>query len=81
MKAEFGGVAKYICISQARCFLFLLHAMAENVMSSESVLRPMVSVKARTKLAEILYIFFGIHTANVVHLTDRIEQRAHLVVA
>ena len=38
-------------------------------------------VKARTKLTEILYIFFGIHTANVVHLTDRIEQRAHLVVA
>ncbi len=43
LKAEFGGVAKYICISQARCFLFLLHAMAENVMSSESVLQPMVS--------------------------------------
>ena len=33
-------------------------------------------VKARTKLTEILYIFFGIHTANVVHLSDRIEQRA-----
>jgi hypothetical protein len=78
LKAEFGGVAKYICISQARCFLFLLHAMAENVMSSESVLRPMVSVKARTKLAEILYIFFGIHMENVVQLADRIEQRAQL---
>ena len=38
-------------------------------------------VKARTKLTEILYIFFGIHTANVVQLADRIEQRAHLVVA
>ena len=25
-------------------------------------------VKARTKLTEILYIFFGIHTANVVQL-------------
>ena len=35
-------------------------------------------VKARTKLTEILYIFFGIHTANVVQLTDRIEQRAQL---
>ena len=25
-------------------------------------------VKARTKLTEILYIFFGIHTANVVQV-------------
>lgn len=33
-------------------------------------------VKARTKRTEILYIFFGIHTANVVQLADRIEQRA-----
>ena len=31
-------------------------------------------VKARTKLTEILYIFFGIHTANVVRLADRIEE-------
>ena len=38
-------------------------------------------VKARTKLTEILYIFFGIHTANVVQLADRIEQRAQLAVA
>ena len=34
--------------------------------------------KAWTKLTEILYIFFGIHTANVVQLADRIEQRAQL---
>ena len=27
-------------------------------------------VKARTKLTEILYIFFGIHTANVVQLAS-----------
>ena len=27
-------------------------------------------VKARTKLTEILYIFFGIHTAHVVQLAD-----------
>ena len=33
-------------------------------------------VKARTKRTEILYIFFDIHTANVVQLADRIEQRA-----
>jgi hypothetical protein len=38
-------------------------------------------VKARTKLTEILYIFFGIHTANVVQLADRIERRAKLAVA
>ena len=38
-------------------------------------------VKARTKLTEILYIFFGIHTANVVLLEKRIEQRASLEAA
>ena len=38
-------------------------------------------VKARTKLTEILYIFFGIHTANVVQLEKRIEQRALLEAA
>ena len=38
-------------------------------------------VKVCAKLTEILYIFFGIHTANVVQLADRIEQRAQLVVA
>ena len=38
-------------------------------------------VKARTKLTEILYIFFGIHTANVVQLADRIEQRVRLAAA
>ena len=38
-------------------------------------------VKARTKLTEIMYIFFGIHTANVVQLADRIEQRSSLAAA
>lgn len=38
-------------------------------------------VKARTKRTEILYIFFGIHTANVVQLADRIEQMARLTAA
>ena len=37
--------------------------------------------KARTKRTEILCIFFGIHTANVVQLADRIEQRARLAAA
>ena len=35
-------------------------------------------VKVRTKLTEILYILFGIHTANVLRLADRIEHRAQL---
>lgn len=38
-------------------------------------------VMARTKRTEILYIFFGIHTANVVQLVDRIEQRTRLAAA
>ena len=38
-------------------------------------------VKARTRRTEILYIFFGIHTANVVQLADWIEQRARLAAA
>ena len=38
-------------------------------------------VKARTQRTEILYIFFGIHTANVVQLEKRIEQRALLEAA
>uniref|UniRef100_UPI00338FAE19 hypothetical protein n=1 Tax=uncultured Holdemanella sp. TaxID=1763549 RepID=UPI00338FAE19 len=38
-------------------------------------------VKAGTRRTEILYIFFGIHTANVVQLADRIEQRARLAAA
>lgn len=38
-------------------------------------------VKARTKRTEILYIFFGINTANVVQLADRIEQWARLSAA
>ena len=35
-------------------------------------------VKVRTKLTEILYIFFGIHKANVAQLADRLEQRVQL---
>ena len=38
-------------------------------------------VKARTKRTEILYIFFGIHTANVIQLANRIEQRSSLAAA
>lgn len=38
-------------------------------------------VKARTKLTEILYIFFGIHTANVVQLAGRVEKRVQSAAA
>ena len=33
-------------------------------------------IKARKKKTEILYIFFGIHTANVVHLAERLAEQA-----
>ena len=32
-------------------------------------------IKARKKKTEILYIFFGIHTANVVHLAGRLAEK------
>ena len=32
-------------------------------------------IKARKKETEILYIFFGIHTANAVHLAERLERQ------
>ena len=31
-------------------------------------------VKARKKETEILYIFFGIHTANAVHMAQRLAE-------
>ena len=33
-------------------------------------------IKARKKKTEILYIFFGIHTANLVHLAERLAEQA-----
>ena len=35
----------------------------------------------KKKEKEILYIFFGIHTANVVQLADGIERRSSLAAA
>jgi hypothetical protein len=32
-------------------------------------------IKARKKKTEILYIFFGIHTANIVHLAERLAEQ------
>ena len=55
--------------------LLPLHAMAENF----GLARKSVRSKLGRKLTEILDIFFGLHTANVVQLADRIEQRAQLV--
>ena len=54
--------------------LLPLHAMAENF----GLARKSVRSKLGRKLTEILDIFFGLHTANVVQQADRIEQRAHL---
>jgi len=38
-------------------------------------------VKARKKETEIMYIFFGIHTANVVQLAERIAERQQAAAA
>ena len=38
-------------------------------------------IKARKKKTEILYIFFGIHTANVVHLAKRLAEQQETKVA
>ena len=32
-------------------------------------------IKARKKKTEVLYIFFGIHTANIVHLAQRVAEQ------
>ena len=32
-------------------------------------------IKARMKMTEILYIFFGIYTANAVLFADRLEKK------
>ena len=38
-------------------------------------------IKARKKKTEILYIFFGIHTANVVHLAERLAEQEQVKAA
>ena len=38
-------------------------------------------IKARKKKTEILYIFFGIHTANVVHLAGRLAEQEQVKAA
>ena len=38
-------------------------------------------IKARKKQTEILYIFFGIHTANLVHLAERLTEQEQAKVA
>ena len=51
--------------------LLPLHAM-EGSFGTQKEHYDLRLVKARTKLTEILYIFFGIHTANAVHLAGRL---------
>lgn len=41
----------------------------------------MQRIKARTKKTEILYIFFGIHTANLVHLAERLAEQEQVKAA
>ena len=38
-------------------------------------------IKARKKKTEILYIFFGIHTANMVHLAERLAEQEQVKAA
>jgi hypothetical protein len=38
-------------------------------------------IKARKKKTEILYVFFGIHTANVVHLAGRLAEQEQVKAA
>ena len=38
-------------------------------------------IKARKKKTKILYIFFGIHTANVVHLAERLAEQEQVKAA
>ena len=38
-------------------------------------------IRARKKKTEILYIFFGIHTANAVHLAERLAKQGQAKVA
>ena len=38
-------------------------------------------IKARKKKTEILYIFFGIHTANLVHLAERLAEQEQVKAA
>ena len=35
----------------------------------------MLRIKARKKETDILYIFFGIHAANVTHLAERLAEQ------
>ena len=78
-KSELGRIKK----------LLPLREMAENFGLVRKSMRPKLGRKSfftpegktKAKRTEILYIFFGIHAANVVQLADRIEQRARLVSA
>ena len=75
-KAEFGGIAKKICMSKARNFAASAPCDGWEHRTCQKGHYNLEQLKARTEQTEILYIFFGIHTANVVQLADRIEHRA-----
>ena len=46
--------------------------MMEGSFGTQKEHYAMRRIKARLKMTEILYIFFGIHTANAVELSSRI---------
>lgn len=37
--------------------------------------------KARKKEIEVLYIFFGLHTANLVHMAERLTEQELAIAA
>ncbi|MDR1054946.1 MAG: hypothetical protein LBL90_03800 [Prevotellaceae bacterium] len=52
--------------------------LQEGSFGTEKEHYPLDRVKARTKQAEILRIFFGIHTANVVRTIPKVESKIGL---
>lgn len=60
--------------------IMIFVTVTPNIAFLESLMKTMRG-KTRTKRTEILYIFFGIDTANVVQLADGIEQRGRLAAA
>ena len=82
MAVSFGGIEEKPTSIRTKRELARVRATAmEGSFGTQKEHYDLKRVKARTKHTEILYIFFGIHTANVVHLADRIEQRTRFAVA
>ena len=74
------GMAENLCLVRKELARVRATAM-EGSFDTQKEHYDLRRIKARTKRTEVLYIFFGIHTANVVQLADRIEQRTQLALA